>query len=401
ASLGVDSTAPYSFVWNNIGMGAYTITAVATDDQGATTTSTAVSLTVNSTNNPGNTDKVIVGYWHNWGSATSAPPYIRLRDINSKYNVVQIAFAISAADQATMSFTPENTSVADFKSDIQYLQSQGKKVLISIGGQNGIVTLNTITQKNAFVSSMKAIIDEYNFDGLDIDLEGGHSLQLDNGDNNFMSPTTPKVLNLIAAVKEIINYREGQGKECWLTMAPETYYVQTAYGATYSPLVGAYLPVIYGLREELTFIHPQLYNTGSVMGLDNKVYSQATADFIVSMTEMLMSGFPVSGTGQTFPALREDQVAFGLPAAPAAAPSGGYTSPAAVKQALDYLTKGQSFGGGYTLRKPGGYPGLRGIMTWSINWDNTNGNEFANNYYEYFFGNNPGNNPPTASITSP
>lgn len=402
SSLGIDNTAPYSFNWSNIAAGTYTITAVATDDKSATTTSTAVTVKVNGTNpDPGNTSKVIVGYWHNWGSTTGTPPYIRLRDISSKYNVVQIAFAIAAADQATLSFTPEGASVADFKSDIAYLQSQGKKVLISIGGQDGVVVLGTATQKTAFVNSLKSIMDQYNFDGFDIDLEGGHSLQLDNGDKDFTHPTTAKVLNLISGIKEVINYRKSQGKDCWLTMAPETYYVQTAYGATYSPLVGAYLPVIYGLRSELTFIHPQLYNTGSVMGLDNKVYSQATSDFIVSMTEMLLNGFPVSGTSLTFPALREDQVAFGLPATPAAAPSGGYTTPDNVKKALNYLTKGQSFGGGYTLRKASGYPGLRGIMTWSINWDKSNNYEFANNYYEYFFGNNPGNQPPTVSISSP
>jgi len=215
-----------------------------------------------------------------------------------------------------------------------------------------------------------------------------------------MSPTTPKVVNLIAAVKEIINYRKAQGKNCLLTMAPETYYVQVAYGDNYSPLIGAYLPIIYGLRNELSWIQPQLYNTGSVRALDNKVYNSTTADFIVSMTEMLLNGFPVAGTSQTFPALREDQVAFGLPAAPGAAGS-GYTVPAEVKKALNYLTKGQSFGGGYTLRKAAGYPGLRGIMTWSVNWDKVNNNEFISNYYPYFFGSNPGNQSPVVNITSP
>jgi chitinase len=399
--IGTATTAPYTVNWNNVAAGSYTITAVATDNGGATKTSAAISVTVtgNTGGNPGN--KVIVGYWHNWGSNTAAPPYIRLRDVNHKYNVIQIAFGISGTDNATISFTPENTTTADFISDIQTLQSQGRKVLLSLGGQNGTVILGTATQKQAFVNSMKALMDQYNFDGFDIDLEGGHSLQLDNGDNNFMNPTTAKVVNLIAAIKEIINYRKGKGKDCWLTMAPETYYVQTAYGNNYSPLVGAYLPVIYALRNELTFIHPQYYNTGSVMGMDNKVYSQATPDFIVAMSEMLLAGFPVAGTGQTFPALREDQVAFGLPAVPAAAPAGGYLAPAGVKQALNYLTKGQSFGGAYQLRKAGGYPGLRGIMTWSINWDKTNGDEFANNYYDYFFGNSGGNKPPVVSITSP
>jgi chitinase len=404
-SLGRATASPYQITWNNVAAGTYTVTAVATDNSGATTTSAAVSLTVNSSGgggNTGGTGKVIVGYWHNWGSTTASPPYIRLKDVNPKYNVIQVAFGTSGSDYATISFAPENISSADFISDMQTVQSQGRKVLLSLGGQNGTLVLSDATKKAAFISSMEAILDQYNFDGFDLDLEGGTTLQLDNGDNNFMSPTTAKVVNLIAAVKEIINYRTAKGKTCWLTMAPETYYVQTAFAANYSPLVGAYLPIIYGLRDQLTFIHPQYYNTGSVNGMDNKVYSQSTPDFIVAMSEMLLKGFPVAGTGQTFPALREDQVAFGLPAVAAAAPSGGYLAPASVKQALDYLTKGQSFGGSYQLQKSGGYPGLRGIMTWSINWDKTNGDEFANNYYAYFFGNGGGGNtPPAVSITSP
>ena len=358
-----------------------------------------------STPTPDSAGKVITGYWHNWGTTSQTPPYIPLRNINSKYNVVEVAFALNDTDYATMKFAPANTTNASFISDIQYLQTQGKKVLISVGGATGTVTLNTSAQKQAFIASMESILDTYNFDGFDLDLEGTPTLQMDNGDNNFMSPTTAKVVNMIDAVKQIIAYRQAKGRKCWLTMAPETYYVQTAYGSSYSPLVGAYLPLIYGLRNQLTFIHTQYYNTGSVKGLDNNIYSEATPDFIVSMTEMLLKGFPVAGTSLSFPALRPDQVAFGLPAVAAAA-GGGYMAPAGVKQALNYLMKAKTFGGSYKLQNTSGYPGLRGIMTWSINWDSTNGNEFANNYYNYFFGDSTGNNtppntPPVVSLTSP
>ena len=40
--IGSDSTSPYSFTWNNVAGGDYTITAKATDDSGAVTTSDAV-----------------------------------------------------------------------------------------------------------------------------------------------------------------------------------------------------------------------------------------------------------------------------------------------------------------------------------------------------------------------
>jgi thermitase len=47
--LGIDTGSPYSVTWNNVQAGSYSLTAVATDDSGATTTSSAVSITVSPT----------------------------------------------------------------------------------------------------------------------------------------------------------------------------------------------------------------------------------------------------------------------------------------------------------------------------------------------------------------
>lgn len=44
--LGEDLTAPYSFVWSNVAVGSYTLTARATDDMTAVTTSSAVAVQV-------------------------------------------------------------------------------------------------------------------------------------------------------------------------------------------------------------------------------------------------------------------------------------------------------------------------------------------------------------------
>lgn len=46
--LGETSTAPYQFVWSNVANGTYTLTATATDNAGASTTSGAVTVIVNS-----------------------------------------------------------------------------------------------------------------------------------------------------------------------------------------------------------------------------------------------------------------------------------------------------------------------------------------------------------------
>jgi hypothetical protein len=45
--LGSDTSSPYSFTWSNVGAGSYSLTADATDNGGATTTSAPVNITVN------------------------------------------------------------------------------------------------------------------------------------------------------------------------------------------------------------------------------------------------------------------------------------------------------------------------------------------------------------------
>ena len=69
--LGTDNTAPYSFVWTNVSSGKYAITAKATDNQGAFTTSVPVNISVPCTfTDPKITGVVIgtLGSWNNSGS---------------------------------------------------------------------------------------------------------------------------------------------------------------------------------------------------------------------------------------------------------------------------------------------------------------------------------------------
>jgi chitinase len=115
-----------------------------------------------------------------------------------------------------------------------------------------------------------------------------------------------------------------------------------------------------------------------VTALDNQFYGMGNADFLVAMTDMLLAGFPVANTGKTFPPLRPDQVALGMPANTNAA--NGWQPPAEVQRALNYLIRGQSFGGHYVLRNPAGYRAFRGLMAWSINWDRFASFDFSRNH---------------------
>jgi len=324
-------------------------------------------------------EKVMVGYWHNWGYS---PDSVLLPEITDAFDVINIAFATPTVPFGSiMQFTPDAgiyPSVDDFIADIGYLQDTGKKVVISIGGANDPVSLLTADDVNNFVSSMGNLIDAYGFDGIDLDLEGG-SVSLDTGDNDFRFPTTTKIVNLIDALTQLTD----QMPSLILTTAPETAYVQGGYG-TYAGIWGAYLPIIHALRDRWSIVQVQHYNTGSMYGLDGNLYNPATADFHVAMADMLLAGFYVDvwGSNIFFEPLLPEQVAIGLPASTSAAGT-GYTTPLVVQEALDYLIMGYSFGGAYQLANPEGYLHFRGLMTWSINWDIDNNFEFSANHRLY------------------
>lgn len=92
--------------------------------------------------------------------------------------------------RSTVEFSPVYGTDAEFKSDISYLKSKGKKVVLSIGGQNGVVLLPDNASKQRFINSIQSLIDKYGFDGIDIDLESG--IYLNGNDTNFKTQLLPK-----------------------------------------------------------------------------------------------------------------------------------------------------------------------------------------------------------------
>ncbi|MEU3686700.1 chitinase [Streptomyces narbonensis] len=369
---------------------AYTFQVSAANSAGESAKSTAVSATTTSGGggNPGLPAHALVGYLH--ASFANGSGYTRMADVPDSWDVVNLAFgeptSVTSGDirfgLCPATECPNVESVAEFKAAIKAKQAAGKKVLISIGGQNGQVQLSTTAARDTFVSSVSKIIDEYGLDGLDIDFEG-HSLSLQTGDTDFRNPTSPVIVNLIQAVRTL---KAKYGAGFVLTMAPETFFVQLGYQYYGSgpwggqdPRAGAYLPVIHALRDDLTLLHVQDYNSGSIMGLDNQYHSMGGADFHIAMTDMLLTGFPVAGNSERFfPALRPEQVAIGLPASTQA--GNGHTSPAEVNKALDCLTKKTNCG---SYQTHGTWPALRGLMTWSINWDRYNQWQFSRNFDAY------------------
>jgi chitinase len=365
---------------------SHSYSVAAYNAQGESAKSSLASATTTGCASTGLPKHALIGYLH--ASFANGSGYVRMADIPAAWNIINLSFgeptSVTSGDirfnRCPVAECPNVESDADFLAAIKAKQAAGKKVLLSIGGQNGQVQLTSTAARDTFVSSVGSIIDRWGLDGLDVDFEG-HSLYLNPGDTNFRSPTTPVVVNLISALKTL---KARYGAKFVLTMAPETFFVQVGYqfyggNGTGDNRTGSYLPVIHALRDALTVLHVQDYNSGPVMGLDNQYHTMGGADFHIAMTDMIKAGFPVSTTGQTFPGLREDQIAFGLPAAVSA--GNGHTAPAAVHQALDCLVKGQNCGG-YSLRG-GASPSFRGLMTWSINWDKFYNWEFQNSHAPY------------------
>lgn len=394
-TAGTNNTYTYNFT--PTAYQDYPIVIKATDNKAAVTT---LNNTIKIATISGNRfiplpSKIILGYAHSWEN--TAAPFLYFSQIKgSKFNVVDYAFVETVnRDGYTPILTTNDAryltnGVFDkqlLKNDIKTLRDSGVPVIVSIGGQNGHVVLENVTQKNIFVNGLKAIIDEYQFDGVDIDFEGG-SMNFSAGGLRDISyagiSAYPRLKNVVDAFKELKAY---YGPGFLLTAAPETQYVQGGY-TTYTDTFGSFLPIIQNLRNELDLLAVQLYNTGGENGLDGQYYGTAKkANMVTALTDMIIKGYNIASTGMHFDGLPASKVLIALPACPSAAGS-GYLTPTEGINAMDYLRNGTNFTGRtYTMQPGGPYPSLRGLMTWSVNWDASscgNSSELSKAYAAYF-----------------
>ena len=307
------------------------------------TTTPTTPPTTPPTSNPGGSlpKHFLTGYWQNFYNGAAA---LKLAAVPSNYDLIAVAFADATSTPGAVSFTLDSGLAAQvggytdaqFKADIATMHSRGKKVVISVGGQNGTVSVSSSTSATNFANSIYSLMTSYGFDGVDIDLENG--------------------LNSTYMASALRSLRSKAGANLIITMAPQTIDMQST-GSSYFALA-------LSIKDILTVVHTQFYNSGSMLGCDNnQAYSQGTENFMTALACIQLQN-----------GLRPDQVALGLPASGSAA-GGGYVSPSVINAALDCLARGTNCG---SFKPPATYPGIRGAMTWSINWDVSNGNGFAN-----------------------
>ncbi|MFD8701497.1 chitinase [Kitasatospora sp. NPDC059648] len=315
-----------------------TATPTPTTTPTATATPTSTPTTPPATGLPAH---VVTGYWQNFDNGSTPQ---RLSDVQNAYDIIAVSFADAVPTQTgAISFTLDpglskalgGYTDAQFRADVKAKQAAGKKVVLSIGGQNGAISVGDATAGANFANSAYAIIKDYGFDGIDVDLENG------------VQPGP------LGSALHALQAKVGPGFV--LTMAPETIGMYSTSGA--------YFQLALNTKDILTVVNTQFYNSGGMNGCDGRVYDQGTIDFITSQVCTHIQG-----------GLRPDQVGIGVPASSRAA-GGGYVDPSVVNNALNCLATGENCG---SFVPPAKWPTIRGAMTWSTNWDANNGNAFSN-----------------------
>ncbi len=318
---------------------AYQFQVSATNSAGESAKSAAVSArTAKNQTGPGPAvpKHAVTGYWQNFDNGAAKQ---KLRDVQAAYDIIAVSFADSTTTPGQITFNLDPAvgyaSVADFKADVAAKKAAGKSVIISVGGEKGNVTINSDASATAFANSTYALMQEYGFNGVDIDLEHG--------------------INSTYLTKALRQLSAKAGSSLVITMAPQTIDMQST-GTEY-------FKTALAVKDILTVVNTQYYNSGSMLGCDGKVYSQGSVDFLTALACIQIQG-----------GLDPSQVGLGVPASTRGAGS-GYVSPQIVNNALDCLTKLTSCG---TFKPAQAWPSLRGAMTWSTNWDATAGNAWSN-----------------------
>ncbi|RAW00603.1 Ig-like domain-containing protein [Pseudochryseolinea flava] len=125
--LGTDTSSPYSFVWNNVAAGNYTLTAVATDNGSATTTSAPVSISVIGNAPP---TASITSPANNASFIAPATITINASAADANGSIATVAFyqgttLLGTDTSSPYSFTWSNVAVGNYSLTVRATDNQG------------------------------------------------------------------------------------------------------------------------------------------------------------------------------------------------------------------------------------------------------------------------------------
>jgi beta-glucanase (GH16 family) len=150
--LGTDTSSPYSYTWSSVAVGSYSLTAKATDNSGAVTTSAAVNITVNAANlalgKPTTVSSTQVGYvganavdgamGTRWASEGNSSPQWIYVDLGATYTITQVilewevayasAYQIQTSPDATTWTDVYSTTTGDGGNDTLTVSGSGRYV---------------------------------------------------------------------------------------------------------------------------------------------------------------------------------------------------------------------------------------------------------------------------------
>jgi len=225
-------------------------------------------------------------------------------------------------------------------------QANGKKLIISVGGQNGnwnYVFASPATV-STFITSVVAIVEKYEFDGVDLDIESYNA-----------TPRT--VANMIIDLKKALGSK-------LIIVSPEdiaVYQGTTVPDADTGGIFWNYfVPIINLADSSIDFYQPQAYNNW---------YDGEVGGSLVYLKDVYENWRNLQGEAGTTPlpnfnGVSGEKLLLGVMASPEAGNSGYYSTPDTIAQFKSWINEN-----GHSLK---------GFMLWDSHWDSVNGFAVSN-----------------------
>lgn len=365
----------------------------------------------------------IIGYLYGWETPPSAQSIAQ-----AHYTHVILTFGLFSTTSPGAIDIQALSGISDLAGYIAQLHSYGIDVLLSIGGAstnipNTTVSFNTAetvspanpaTFQTNFVNSIRNLVNTYNFDGFDFDIESGlyasnwsqtpaDNFLYPNGINNdycsYSNYTNSACTSayLASIINDIYaNVFTQSGQRLQLTLAPQI--ANIAATSTYNSTFGLYSSLILQTHDSLEWVAFQNYNSGCAYGVDNYCYPNpygnqypsltTSPDSAVAFATDILATWPQGAPLYFLPysaTLTPSQVVIGYAVQNNDGASDGYP-PAVlpiVQDAIQCLRTGDYCYqyNPVTAYPYTAYPGIGGVFAWTINYDANRNYEFSNTLY--------------------